>query len=211
MFIYCTTNKINGKKYIGMCTRESSGYLGSGKRLKNAIQKYGKDNFEREILEHCDTFEQLCDREKYWIDYYDAVNNDKFYNLVQGGIGGNSEQLKQYWRSLTPEERQKVRNWKPYFKINPPKGKKNPMYGRSTSKHVKDTWDKYTDDQRAERLAKLKKAAQWDKSGKNNPMYGRSAVVEKNLKWYTNGVKTIYVTENTQPAGYVRGRKIKND
>ena len=43
-------------------------------------------------------------------------------------------------------------------------------------------------------------------SGERNPMYGRSAVRENNLKWYTDGVNTIYVTENTQPEGYRRGR-----
>lgn len=43
-------------------------------------------------------------------------------------------------------------------------------------------------------------------SGENNPMYGKSAIKEKNLKWYTNGEKTIYVSEGTQPEGFIRGR-----
>lgn len=42
--------------------------------------------------------------------------------------------------------------------------------------------------------------------GSNNPMHGRSAIKEKNLKWYTNGEINMYVTENTQPSGYYRGR-----
>lgn len=45
-------------------------------------------------------------------------------------------------------------------------------------------------------------------SGKNNPMYGRSAVVENNLRWYTDGVESIYITEGTEPAGFTRGRTI---
>jgi hypothetical protein len=44
-------------------------------------------------------------------------------------------------------------------------------------------------------------------AGKNNPMFGRSAIKENNLKWYTNGVNDIMVEENTQPKGYVLGRK----
>jgi len=40
-------------------------------------------------------------------------------------------------------------------------------------------------------------------------MHGRSAVTEKNLKWYTNGTNNLYITENTQPDGYSRGRTIK--
>lgn len=43
-------------------------------------------------------------------------------------------------------------------------------------------------------------------SGKGNPMYGRSAVIENNLTWYTNGVNNVYVTKDTQPAGYEQGR-----
>ena len=45
-------------------------------------------------------------------------------------------------------------------------------------------------------------------TGANNPMYQRSAVIENNLKWYTNGTDTIYVTKGTQPAGFVPGRTI---
>jgi len=45
-------------------------------------------------------------------------------------------------------------------------------------------------------------------TGKNNNMYGRSAISEQNLKWYTNGTKTIYRPEGDQPEGYRRGRTI---
>jgi hypothetical protein len=45
-----------------------------------------------------------------------------------------------------------------------------------------------------------------DISGDKNGMFGRSAVTEGNLKWYNNGLDTIYVTEGTQPADYTRGR-----
>ena len=43
-------------------------------------------------------------------------------------------------------------------------------------------------------------------SGENNPMYGRSAIIEQNLKWYTDGTENIYVTEDTQPKGFYNGR-----
>lgn len=45
MIIYKTTNKINGKIYIGRYCGNRSSYLGSGSYLKRAIRKYGKDNF----------------------------------------------------------------------------------------------------------------------------------------------------------------------
>ena len=50
-YIYLTTNKINGMKYIGKHYGElDDSYLGSGKILKRAIEKYGKENFEKSIL-----------------------------------------------------------------------------------------------------------------------------------------------------------------
>lgn len=45
-----------------------------------------------------------------------------------------------------------------------------------------------------------------DMSGEKNGMYGRSAITEQNLKWYTNGDTTIYVTEGTEPMGFRSGR-----
>lgn len=209
MFIYITENKINGMKYIGMCTREDNGYLGSGTLLKNAIRKYGKDNFKRTIVQRCDTFEELCDAEADWIKKHDAVNSDKFYNLVEGGLGGNADKLKQYWRGLTPDQRKTVRNWKPHFANGGGAGANNYWYGKSTGANVKKVWDDRTPERKAEIMHKVNSTRKKNGSsaGINNNMYGRSAVKEQNLKWYTNGEETIYVTEGTQPEGFIRGRK----
>ena len=92
-FVYLTTNKINGKRYIGQRYYDTKEkwklYLGSGKILKDAIKKYGRDNFTVEILENCKTKEILNDKEKYWIKKYNAVVDDSFYNIAIGGDGGD--------------------------------------------------------------------------------------------------------------------------
>ena len=50
-YIYMTTNLINGMRYIGKHYGElTDGYLGSGTKLKQDIQKFGKENFKKEIL-----------------------------------------------------------------------------------------------------------------------------------------------------------------
>ena len=89
-YIYLTTNKLNGNKYIGKhkAAQFDSQYLGSGIILTNAISKYGFENFTCEVLEWCYSRQQLNDREIYWIGYYDAVEDDKFYNIASGGEGG---------------------------------------------------------------------------------------------------------------------------
>lgn len=211
MFIYKTTNNNNGKQYIGLCTRDDPTYLGSGTLIKQAIKKHGRKNFTREVLEECDDFEVLLEREMYWIEKFDAVDNDNFYNLSYGGYAGNAQLLKEYWGSMTKEQRKSSRNWKPHFKGLDQSGdnhisKKDPEWVNKVSVGVKSSWEGLTPEQRKERL---KNAHSADKSGDKNPMFGRSAVKEKNLKWYTNGVDNLYITENTQPADYRRGRTMK--
>lgn len=89
-YIYITTNKVNGKRYIGRCSNESSwnsGYLGSGKWLKLSIEKYGKENFDREILEeiHGDLSEAIIAESK-WITHYNA-KHDKISTIFQKIVG----------------------------------------------------------------------------------------------------------------------------
>jgi hypothetical protein len=63
--------------------------MGSGKILKAAQKKYGLENFEKIILENVDSPELLDEREKYWIEKTDAVNDPESYNLAAGGEGGD--------------------------------------------------------------------------------------------------------------------------
>lgn len=93
-FVYMTRNKITGHLYIGKHRREmnpndidDSWYLGSGVLLKRAIEKYGVENFERTILCECSDDASLNKMEQLFISHYNAVNDDKFYNLTFGGDG----------------------------------------------------------------------------------------------------------------------------
>ena len=63
-------------------------YFGSGVHFKNALNKYGKENFAREILEWCADKETLSLREKYWIKKLDARNPEIGYNIAEGGQCG---------------------------------------------------------------------------------------------------------------------------
>lgn len=93
-FVYITTNHVNGKQYIGQRKYDRRGswksYLGSGTAIKQVIEKYGKINFTKEIIEECETKEILNEREKYWINHYDAYNSRDFYNMTLGGDGGDT-------------------------------------------------------------------------------------------------------------------------
>lgn len=92
-YIYETTNLINGKKYIGKKVSSvflNKNYLGSGKILKQAVLKEGKENFKIRLIEECFSKEDLNNKEKYWIKYYNAVEDNDYYNIAKGGEGGDT-------------------------------------------------------------------------------------------------------------------------
>lgn len=88
MIIYKTTNTVNNKIYIGQDFNNNPNYLGSGLALNNAMQKYGKEHFIKEIIEHCTTKDELNEREKYWIAHYNSTDKTIGYNISTGGQGG---------------------------------------------------------------------------------------------------------------------------
>lgn len=83
-FVYIWTNKMNGKAYIGAHRgKADDGYIGSGVYFRRAIERYGLDNFDRQILYYeFDSFERLFQKEFEIINEYNAVKSRMFYNLT---------------------------------------------------------------------------------------------------------------------------------
>jgi len=90
MFIYKVTNTITGKIYIGQTKRRNKNYLGSGILIKKSIDKYGKENFKREILCECCDQENLNKMERYWIRELNSQDPNIGYNLESGGNSHNN-------------------------------------------------------------------------------------------------------------------------
>lgn len=98
-FVYLTTNLVNCKRYIGQCkfsNRRWKTYLGSGKLLNKAFKKYGKENFEKEIICYAFTMDDLNYLETYFIAEYNAVTDPNFYNLAAGGYATRGFQGKKH-------------------------------------------------------------------------------------------------------------------
>lgn len=146
-YIYLTTNLINNKKYIGQHIGDiNDSYLGSGIHFLRAVKKYGKENFKKEILEICKSQEDLDEAEQRWIKKYNAVKSKDFYNIAEGGRGGNP------CLGLTQEAEQKRRE-----KISAAmKGDKNPFYGKGFHKKEHPLWGKHHSEESKEKMRQAK-------------------------------------------------------
>ena len=137
--IYCYTNKVNGKKYIGQAVdfeRRHKQHINQAynenckaynQYFHNAIRRHGIENFEIEILiENLQNQEELNYWECYYIVEFDTLaNNRKGYNIGEGGYGNplagkTDEELAERSRKISEAH----------------KGEKNHMYGKQ---HTEET------------------------------------------------------------------------
>lgn len=91
--IYCHTNRINGKKYIGMTSQSlknrwmyGHGYKGCTE-FESAIKQFGWKEFDHEVLATGLSFETACESEKHFIEKLGSRYPDG-YNLDGGGTAG---------------------------------------------------------------------------------------------------------------------------
>ena len=90
--VYQHKNKINGKIYIGITSRTPQERWGnngcnykSSPHFYSAIQKYGWDNFEHNILFTNLTKEQACLKEQELIKHFNSMDRSFGYNSTSGG------------------------------------------------------------------------------------------------------------------------------
>lgn len=134
--IYKATNIINGKVYIGQTTntinrRRTEHYYNamngdSNQVFYRAIRKYGKDSFSWEIIDKADTKKELCEKEIYWIEYYNSYIGKKDCNGYNMSIGGETNK----GAILSKETRRKMSVSRA--------GKGNAMYGRKMTDAQKE-------------------------------------------------------------------------
>ena len=179
-YIYLTTNIINGMKYIGKHYGElDDAYLGSGKLLKEDIAKYGKEHFHKSILYISNDDLENSEKEKQFIALYNAVSNPLFYNIHEGGYGGNAT------AGYSPEEKEALR--RKLSEVN--KGKKNGMYGKHHTDETKaflSYWAEFERDNSYYRTDEFKNKMSELTSGSKNGMYGKKHSEESKQKMSEN-------------------------
>lgn len=138
MIIYKTTNVLNQHYYIGKDAANNPNYYGSGLAIKSAIKKYGKKNFIKETIEVVggDDLAKLLEREIYWIDKYNAINDENSYNIQRdSGLRPKITTSNETRRKISiavklayetnAEYRKKIKDHN--------QGETNPMFGKTQS------------------------------------------------------------------------------
>jgi group I intron endonuclease len=186
--VYLTTNLISGKQYVGdhILINEDDGYLGSGILINKAINKYGKLNFAREILEKFETKEEAFNAQERYIQQYNTLTPNGYNISPKGGlgvVGCHSSKTKQQisdtcsislkGRIMSESHRKKLSD---SAKIHN-KGENNPMFGKKQSEESNNknrqsnlgkSHKKYTlSEETKEKMRKAKKGViPWNKKQK---------------------------------------------
>lgn len=121
-YIYKITNNLSGKSYVGQHKvpdkpESFTRYMGKGIAIREAIKKYGKENFTKTILEELEDDEKhllTSEREKLWIEKEQTLYPNG-YNISKGGEGGCSKEsaaksvLTKKLRGYRPSEETKLK------------------------------------------------------------------------------------------------------
>jgi len=85
-YVYITTNLIDGKQYIGehSTSNLNDDYIGSGYNLFKAVKKYGKENFNKKIIEYHKTKKDAFDAQRKYIIQYNTLSPNG-YNISPAG------------------------------------------------------------------------------------------------------------------------------
>jgi len=154
MNIYKTTNLINGKIYVGKELTLKTEYYGSGILINFAINKYGKENFLKEVIDTASSETELNEKERYWIKLLNTQDRNIGYNIHEGGCGCSEEILKRrtikgydglneyqrVWVNKTEEEMEKFKKKARIRSI----GEKNNMFGKTHTVEAKQIIGEYS-------------------------------------------------------------------
>lgn len=180
MFIYKTTNMVNGKIYIGKTKNNPKNYIGGGVYLRLAIKKYGKNNFKKEILEsNIETQEFLNTREQFWISFYNSTDPNIGYNRSKGGDGFSGERTEEEKLKISINHACVSGSMNPWFGMHPSKESRAEM-SKSRTGYLNGKFGKNLSE---ETLEKMSLSKLYKKSKKSSSNYIGVCFCKKENRW----------------------------
>lgn len=187
----------NGKVYIGITGRKPQERWDNGrgyarqKYFYNAIQKYGWDNIEHEILFEGLTKSESCDKEIELIEKYQSNNRNYGYNVSMGGEAPalgmhHTEETKRIIsekaKNMSAETRKKISESHKGRKVDKETRQKisESLKGRETNE---ETRAKISESLKIRyNSEEIRKKMSESKKGENHPMYGKHLSEEHRRK-----------------------------
>jgi hypothetical protein len=202
-YLYQITNLVNNKIYVGVHKTDNidDGYMGSGKRISYAIEKYGIHHFRKEILEFFDTYDAALSREAEIVTAEFLLRED-VYNLRKGGFGG-------FDYINTNEELRKEKNQKARLMTNSRHADKLSEWAKIGNARRHEIYGTPVNFLKSSRMTgKLHSAETKQKQSDIGKLRSGAATSGFGSMWITDGnvAKKVKNTE-TIPNGWYRGRK----
>lgn len=189
LYIYKITNLLNNKIYVGQhkTNKLDDKYFGGGLILNKSINKNGRENFKKEIIEFCETWDHLNEREIYWIEKLDARNPEVGYNLCKGGRGGCARGIMNpmFGKSLPRETAEKIsKKLKGHKRTEEAKEKQSQTIKANGGMHLsQEVRDKISKSHKGKKQSKEHlEALSKVRKGKQSPMKGRTQSEESKMK-----------------------------
>ena len=221
-YVYKSHNKITDMYYIGCKLNEQfiPNYFGSGKYLLEAVKQFGKENFEVELLEWVENFDNikiLHDRESYWVNFYNAALSDKFYNISATGNSGNAflgmrkEDKEAYAEKQRQIGRKAANGGKGMFGRNIPlTGSNNPMFGRKHSEASKKLNRKKHLGKKMSDSTRLKMKMSHNPNNKPPNQFGRKHINKDGIRKYVFKEELEYYLNNGWNLGDLKRNEKKS-
>lgn len=140
-YVYKITNLINGKTYVGQrkIVRDKSweDYYGSGKLIQQAISKYGKENFSKELVSYADSQDELSELENEAITMFKSKGACEYNLVIYTPSPDNWQKLPPDRIKLWKEELSKVQKARMSSEdyVNPRSADFNERYEKFTKKY----------------------------------------------------------------------------